>query len=139
MNPATRNRGHATAPTQKDPVPRPTRALQGAYATGALTVFTAALQQAAAGHWPHALAGTALAVLLVDGAVREAEYTHTRDQLRAAIEEHTRRETRARTAAGIKADCEAVWQALLATCCLLAWDTAGRAHDPANCTRKDTP
>ncbi|MFE9296572.1 hypothetical protein [Streptomyces niveus] len=131
MNPTSR-----THP--EDPVPRPTRALQAAYATGALAVFTAALQHAAAGHWPQALATTALAVLLVDGAVREAEYSAVRDQLRAAIEEQTQRETRARTAAGIKADCEAVWQDLLSTCCLTGWDTAGLHHDPANCTRKDT-
>ncbi|MFD3483803.1 hypothetical protein [Streptomyces sp. NPDC058665] len=118
---------------------RPTRALQAAYATGALLVGVTALRYAAAGHWPHALAAAALATLLCEGAVREAEYAHTRRQLREAIEEQTRRDTRLAHSTALKGQFETTWHALLATCCLRAWETQHRDHDPATCTRKETP
>lgn len=113
---------------------RPVRALQAAYLAGALLLALTALQHAALGLWLQALASAIVTALLIEGAVREAEYAHTREQLRAANEEQTRRDARTRHAAAITKDMEAVWHDLFATCCLAAWDTGGRDHDPATCT-----
>ncbi|MFE6025563.1 hypothetical protein [Streptomyces niveus] len=113
------------------------RALQAAYLAGAFLLGLTAIQRAAHDVWPQALAATVVTVLLVDGAVRAADYARTREQLRAAIEEQTRRAARARHAAAITKDTEAIWHDLLAACCLTAWETGGRDHDTATCTRTE--
>lgn len=111
---------------------RLTHALAVLYGLLAVALLRCAAVSHANGSWPHTLLYLAAAVCL---AVAILHHSVLRDELRYAHAQLDRATRPPDQRPGLEDGVVAV--ALAAACCERWWTSAGAAHDPDHCTRKD--